>query len=47
MHNVDTRKGEVLMGFYVWADRRIDGVEILTSLGRRSGVFGNPGGGSG
>jgi hypothetical protein len=35
------------MGFYVRASMWIDGVEILTSLGRRSGVLGNPAGGSG
>ncbi|KAI9773321.1 MAG: hypothetical protein M1840_007536 [Geoglossum simile] len=45
--NLDTRRGEILMGFYVRADLWIDGVEILTSLGRRSGVLGNPTGGSG
>ncbi|KAI9777711.1 MAG: hypothetical protein M1839_008630 [Geoglossum umbratile] len=45
--NLDTRKGEILIGFYVRAGPWIDGVEILTSLGRRSGVLGNPTGGSG
>ena len=35
------------MGFYLRAGLWIDGIEILTSLGRRSGVFGNPLGGSG
>ena len=35
------------MGFYVRAGLWIDGIEILTSLGRRSGVYGNPKGGSG
>ncbi|MCJ1452749.1 hypothetical protein MMC28_003092 [Mycoblastus sanguinarius] len=43
----DTRRGEILLGFYVRAGLWIDGVEILTSLGRRSGVYGNPNGGSG
>lgn len=43
----DIRKSETLMGFYVRAGLWIDGIEILTSLGRRSGVYGNPKGGSG
>ena len=43
----DTRRGEILLGFYVRAGVWIDGLEILTSLGRRSGVYGNIGGGSG
>jgi len=43
----DTRKGEILLGFYVRAGLWIDGIEIVTSTGRRSGVFGNPTGGSG
>ncbi|KAI9850755.1 MAG: hypothetical protein M1838_005166 [Thelocarpon superellum] len=45
--DLDTRRGEILMGFYLRAGVWIDGLEILTSLGRRSGVFGNPIGGSG
>lgn len=44
---LDTRRGEILFGFYVRAGYWIDGIEILTSLGRRSGVFGNVNGGSG
>lgn len=43
----DTRRGEILLGFYVRAGLWIDGIEILTSLGRKSGVFGNANGGSG
>lgn len=43
----DTRRGEILLGFYLRAGLWIDGIEILTSLGRRSGVYGNPTGGSG
>lgn len=43
----DTRRGEILFGFYVRASSWIDGLEILTSLGRRSGIYGNPKGGSG
>lgn len=44
---IDTRRGETIMGFYLRAGLWIDGIEILTSLGRRSGIFGNPHGGSG
>ena len=43
----DTRRGETILGFYVRAGQWIDGIEILTSSGRRSGVFGNALGGSG
>ena len=43
----DTRKGETLLGFYVRAGLWIDGLEVVTSTGRRSGVFGNSNGGSG
>ncbi|KAI9882255.1 MAG: hypothetical protein M1823_006001 [Watsoniomyces obsoletus] len=45
--STDTRRGETIMGFYLRAGLWIDGIEIITSLGRRSGVFGNPTGGSG
>ncbi|CBF76565.1 zinc metalloproteinase family protein [Aspergillus nidulans FGSC A4] len=44
---LDTRRGEILLGFYVRAGHWIDGIEILTSLGRKSGLFGNASGGSG
>lgn len=44
---LDTRRGETLMGFYLRAGLWIDGLQILTSLGRRSEIFGNPIGGSG
>lgn len=44
---LDTRRGEILLGFYVRAGLWIDGIEILTSLGRKSGVYGNAAGGSG
>lgn len=43
----DTRRGEILLGFYVRAGLYIDGIEILTSQGRKSGVYGNAQGGSG
>jgi hypothetical protein len=44
---LDVRRGEILLGFYVRAGLWIDGIEILTSHGRKSGVYGNPTGGSG
>lgn len=44
---LDTRRGEILLGFYIRAGLWIDGIEILTSQGRKSGVFGNAQGGSG
>jgi hypothetical protein len=44
---LDTRKGELLLGFSLRAGLWIDGIQILTSLGRKSGWFGNPNGGSG
>jgi len=44
---LDTRRGEILLGFYVRAGLWIDGIEILTSLGRKSGIYGNALGGSG
>ncbi|CRG85942.1 hypothetical protein PISL3812_02945 [Talaromyces islandicus] len=43
----DTRRGEILLGFYVRAGLWIDGIEILTSFGRKSGIYGNAKGGSG
>lgn len=44
---LDTRRGETLMGLYLRAGLWIDGIQILTSLGRRSQVYGNANGGSG
>lgn len=44
---LDTRRGELLMGFALRAGLWIDGLQILTSLGRKSEWFGNPTGGSG
>lgn len=44
---IDTRRGEHLLGFYVRAGLWIDGIEIITSFGRKSGVYGNATGGSG
>lgn len=44
---LDTRRGEMLMGFYLRAGLWVDGIQILTTTGRRSEVFGNASGGSG
>ncbi|ORY15839.1 putative peptidase family-domain-containing protein [Clohesyomyces aquaticus] len=44
---LDTRRGELLTGFALRAGLWIDGIQILTSLGRKSEWFGNPNGGSG
>jgi len=44
---LDTRRGELLMGFNLRAGFWIDGIQILTSLGRRSPWYGNAEGGSG
>lgn len=45
--SLETRRGEMLLGFYVRAGAWIDGVQILTTTGRKSEVFGNAHGGSG
>lgn len=45
--NLDTRRGEYITGFYVRSGFWVDGIAIMTSLGRKSAVFGNPSGGSG
>ncbi|KJZ72398.1 hypothetical protein HIM_08201 [Hirsutella minnesotensis 3608] len=42
----DRRRGEYLSGFVVRAGCWIDGLQILTSLGRKSPMFGNMHGGS-
>lgn len=44
---LDTRRGELLMGFALRAGLWIDGLQILTTLGRKSEWFGNSHGGSG
>lgn len=44
---LDTRMGETVLGFYLRAGAWIDGIQILTSAGRKSEVFGNATGGSG
>ncbi|PGG99783.1 hypothetical protein GX51_06155 [Blastomyces parvus] len=37
----DTRRGEILMGFYVKTGRQIDGIGLITNLSRKSAIFGN------
>ena len=44
---LDTRRGEMLMGFYVRAGFWIDGLQILTTTGRKSEIFGKGSGGEG
>lgn len=44
---LDVRKGELLLGFSLRTGLWIDGIQILTSLGRKSEWFGNPHGGGG
>jgi len=44
---LDTRRGEMLLGFCLRAGFWIDGIQILTTTGRRSPMFGNAAGGSG
>ncbi|KAK3899664.1 putative peptidase family-domain-containing protein [Staphylotrichum tortipilum] len=42
---LDIRRGEYITGFFVRAGFWIDAIQVLTSLGRSSPVFGNPYGG--
>jgi hypothetical protein len=42
----DIRRGEYISGFFVKSGFWIDAVQVLTSLGRRSPLFGNGHGGS-
>ncbi|KAK2738936.1 hypothetical protein FQN57_006730 [Myotisia sp. PD_48] len=44
---LDTRRGEVLMGFSVRYGQGLEGIGILTSLGRKSSIYGNRKVGSG
>ncbi|KAK3320015.1 putative peptidase family-domain-containing protein [Cercophora scortea] len=44
--DMDIRRGEYITGFLVRAGFWIDGIQVLTSLGRRSPMYGNPHGGS-
>ncbi|PHH87472.1 hypothetical protein CDD83_8839 [Cordyceps sp. RAO-2017] len=42
----DLRRGEYLSGFVVRAGSWVDGLQVMTSLGRKSAMFGNSHGGS-
>ena len=42
----DIRRGEYITGFFVRSGFWIDAVQVLTSLGRKSAVYGNATGGS-
>lgn len=42
----DTRRGECILGFYVRSGFWIDGIQLLTSCGRKSEIYGNAHGGS-
>ncbi|KFY34011.1 hypothetical protein V494_07137 [Pseudogymnoascus sp. VKM F-4513 (FW-928)] len=44
---LDTRRGECILGFYVRSGFWIDGIQLLTSAGRKSEIYGNAHGGSG
>ncbi|KAJ2904641.1 hypothetical protein MKZ38_007477 [Zalerion maritima] len=44
--DLDVRRGEYITGFHVRSGQWIDGIQILTSMGRRSPLFGNVHGGS-
>ncbi|KAJ8607583.1 hypothetical protein MRB53_040214 [Persea americana] len=41
---LDVRRGETIVGFFVRAGYYIDGVQILTSTGRKSDLYGGSGG---
>jgi len=43
---LDIRRSESIIGFNIRGGAWIDGIQILTSLGRRSDFYGNPTGGS-
>ncbi|KAM3521394.1 hypothetical protein MY4038_009054 [Beauveria bassiana] len=45
-YDFDLRRGEYLSGFTIKGGSAINGLQVLTSLGRKSRVFGNPYGGS-
>ncbi|CAI6339014.1 unnamed protein product [Periconia digitata] len=44
---IDVRRGEYLMGFNLRTGAWIDGIQILTTMGRKSDWYGNPHGGGG
>jgi len=43
---LDVQRGETLAGFYVRSGFWIDGVQVISSTGRKSEIFGNANGGS-
>ncbi|KAK4124173.1 hypothetical protein N657DRAFT_680201 [Parathielavia appendiculata] len=43
--DIDVRRGEYITGFFVRSSFWIDAIQVLTSLGRKSPLFGNPTGG--
>jgi len=45
--SLDARRGEAISGFYVRAGAWIDAIQILTSAGRKSDIYGNATNGSG
>ncbi|GIZ38269.1 hypothetical protein CKM354_000169000 [Cercospora kikuchii] len=45
--SLNFQRGELLLGFYVRAGAWIDGIQIMTTTGRRSEIFGKATGGSG
>ncbi|KAK5172851.1 uncharacterized protein LTR77_002971 [Saxophila tyrrhenica] len=47
LFELDTKKAETVLGFHLRAGQWIDGIQVLTSTGRRSEIFGNATGGSG
>ncbi|KMU79660.1 metallopeptidase [Coccidioides immitis RMSCC 3703] len=38
---LDTRKGELLTGFYVRATQKVEGIGVITNMGKINGVCGN------
>ncbi|KAK4156447.1 putative peptidase family-domain-containing protein [Chaetomidium leptoderma] len=44
--DMDVRRGEYITGFFVRSGFWVDAIQVLTSLGRKSPLFGNPHGGS-
>jgi hypothetical protein len=44
---LDTKRAETVLGFYLRAGLWIDGIQVLTSTGRRSEIYGDANGGSG
>ncbi|EEP82613.1 conserved hypothetical protein [Uncinocarpus reesii 1704] len=40
-HILDTRRGELLTGFYIRAAHKVEGLGIITSMGKINGVYGD------